>query len=176
MTTFSADPQFGRGQTLGGGVASGMDSTFGSNVAGFEKAFLDANPQTGVAGVPNRYVRCIALRNETGSALTKGQLVKYRTVSALSLAATTDYQVAVVDEYLPSAGVPVNDVFWAVIQGPTSVVTAATPAVGTKLGVGTSGAAVAGLGLGETIATASGGLVRAIVGGTVNSAAIPTAT
>ena len=36
--------------------------------------------------------------------------------------------------------------------------------------------AIAGLGLGETIATASGGLVRAIVGGTVNSAAIPTAT
>lgn len=175
MPTFSADPQFGRGQTLGGGNAT-LDSSFGGNVAGFEKAFLDVVPQTGVTGVPNRYVRCIALRNETGSALTKGQLVKFRLGSALSLAVTTDYQVAVVDEYLPSAGVPVNDVFWAVIQGPTSVVTAATPTVGTKLGVGTSGAAVAGLGLGETIATASGGLVRAIVGGTTNSAAIPTAT
>jgi len=186
MPTTTADPQFGRGQTLGGGIANISDATFGVGTAGFEKVFLDQNPATypvGIVNFPTRYVRCIALRNNTGAALTKGQLVKFRTTDALSLAVTTDFQVAVVDEYLPSTlpdgtsgSVAIKDVFWGVIQGPTSVSTAATPSVGTKMAVGTSGAAIAGIGLGETIATAANSLVRIIVGGTANSAHIPTAT
>jgi len=178
MPTTTSDPQFGRGQTLGGGIANLSDATFGVGTAGMEKVFMDQNPATYPAGIvnfPARYVRCIALRNNTGAALTKGQLVKFRTTDALSLAVTTDFQVAVVDEYLANS-VPVGEVFWAVIQGPTSVATAATPSVGTKMAVGTSGNAIAGLGLGETIATAANSLVRIIVGGTVNSAHIPTAT
>lgn len=172
---FTSDPPFARGATLAGGLVASPDSTFGGNFAGIQKMFMDVTPSTGVMNTL-RQVRCIALRNSTGATLTKGQLVKFRVGDALSLAVTTDAQVAVVDEYIPSAGVGANDVFWAVVEGPTSVATAATPAVGTKIGVGTLGNAIAGLGLGETIATASGGLVRAIVGGTVNSAAIPTAT
>ena len=186
MPTTTADPQFGRGQTLGGGVAVLTDPTFGVGTAGFEKVFMDQNPATfpvGIVNIPSRYVRCIALRNNTGAVLTRGALVKFRTTDALSLAVTTDFQVAVVDEYLPallpngtSGSVAIGDVFWAVIQGPTSVLTAATPTVGTKMAVGTAGNAIAGLGLGETIATAANGLVRLIVGGLANSAHVPTAT
>ena len=172
--SLTSDPPFARGSTLGGGVAT-LDSSFGGNWVGMQKVFLDVTPSTGLLNT-NRRVRCIALRNSTGSTLTKGQLVKFRIGDALSLAVTTDAQVGVVDEYIPSGGVLANDVFWAVVEGPTSVATAATPAVGTKLAVGTSGNAIAGIGLGETTATASGGLVRTIVGGTVNSAAIATAT
>lgn len=177
MPNTTADPQFGRGQTLGGGLANLSDPSFGVGTAGMEKTFMDQSPMTfpylGIVNIPNRYVRCIALRNSTGGVLTRGQLVKFRTTDALGFAVTTDQQVAVVDEYL-TGNVPVGEVFWGVIQGPTSVVTAASPAVGSKLAVGTAGAAIVGIGLGEVLQTVSSGLARIIVGGNSNSAHIPT--
>ena len=58
--------------------------------------------------------------------------------------------MGVVDEYLPIAGVAVNDVFWVVVSGPTEVVAALSGtavAVGDRLAAitaATSGATTAG--------------------------------
>lgn len=183
MSTLTADPQFSRGQTLGGGRT--LTTEQGNNVIGFRKQFLDAHPRTGVVN-SNRTVRCIALRNSTGAALLAGETVKFRVGDALGYAVATDYQTAVVDEYVPFTGVAANDVFWAVLDGPTTLSTAATLAtVGTKVAVNTTanGKVIAGTGLGETIEasyanpnpSATGNLVRAIVGGSSNSASIAAA-
>ena len=177
MSTLTADPPFARGQTLGGGIAS-LDSSFGTDKTGSRKEFLDVDVTTGKLNT-NRTVTCICLKNTTGAALTKGKLVKFDvTGSASAVAAAADYQVAVVDEYLPSGGVAANDVFWGVIRGPTTVASTGTIAAGGRVAVSTSGNCIAGTGavayLGEAITAAANSFVRAMVGGTDNSASIPT--
>jgi hypothetical protein len=177
MSTLTSDPPFARGQTLGGGIAT-LDSTFGLDKVGCRKEFLDIDPVTGVV-TTNRTVTCVCLKNATGAALTKGKLVKFNTAgSASAVAAAADYQVAVVDEYLPSAGVAANDLFWGVIRGPTTVAASGAISAGGRIAVSTLGNCAAGTGavayLGEAIAAAANSFVRAIVGGTDNSASIPT--
>ena len=176
MSTLTADPPFARGQTLGGGVAT-LDSSFGTNFVGARKEFLDVDPVSGVINT-NRTVTCICLKNTTGSALTKGKLVKFTAVgNAPAVAAAADYQVAVVDEYVPSAGVPANDLFWGVIRGPTTVAASGAISAGGRIAVSTLGNCIAGTGavayLGEAISAAASNFVRAMVGGTANSASIP---
>lgn len=177
MSTLTSDPPFARGQTLGGGVAS-LDSSFGTDKTGSRKEFLDIDPATGVMNT-NRTVTCVCLKNTTGAALTKGKLVRFNTVgNASAVAAAADYQVAVVDEYVPSAGVAANDVFWGVIRGPTTVAASGAISAGGRIAVSTLGNCIAGTGavayMGEAIAAAANSFVRAIVGGTNNSASIPT--
>lgn len=177
MSTLTADPPFARGQTLGGGVAA-LDASFGTNFTGVRKEFLDVDPVSGVINT-NRSVTCVCLKNGTGAALTKGKLVKFTTAgSATGNAAATDYQVAVVDEYLPSAGVAANDLFWGVIRGPTTVASSGAISAGGRISVSTSGNCAAGTGavayLGEAISAAANNFVRAMVGGTANSASVPT--
>jgi hypothetical protein len=177
MSTLTSDPPFARGQTLGGGVAT-LDSTFGLDKVGCRKEFLDIDAATGVMN-SNRTVTCICLKNTSGAALTKSKLVKFSAVgSASAVAAAADYQVAVVDEYLPSGGVAVNDLFWGVIRGPTTVAASGAISAGGRIAVSTLGNCAAGTGavayLGEAIAAAANSFVRAIVGGTDNSASIPT--
>lgn len=178
MSTLTADPPFARGQTLGGGV-SNLDSSFGGNFVGVRKEFLDVDPVSGVVNT-NRTVTCICLKNTTGSALTKGKLVKFSTLgNASAVAAAADYQVAVVDEYLPSAGVAANDLFWGVIRGPTTVASSGAISAGGRIAVSTLGNCIVGTGavayLGEAVSAAANNFVRAIVGGTDNSASIPVA-
>jgi hypothetical protein len=175
MSTLTADPQFARGMTLGGGWKAVTFAEYPfKNVVGVEKVFTDVDPRLGL-NLTNRGVRCIALRNRTGATLLPGQLVAFSVDEAIGLATATDLQVGVVDEYLPPSGCKVDDVCWVVTNGPTAITTAATPARGDKLGVGAGGNAVAGSGLGVAIAPVANGRVRALVGTSYFSAVAPVA-
>jgi len=121
------DPPFPLGQ-LGGFtgpsdvlVASGAAA--GSDWYGIVKLFPDTNPITGRLR-SNRVKKCLAVKNSTGITLAAKRLVTLKAGSLFEVDGygfRTDGIVSgVVDEYL-TAGVPVNEVFWITIEGPTEV-------------------------------------------------------
>jgi hypothetical protein len=129
MSTLTADPGFNRGAVLGIlWKAYDADNGDGSHVLGTFKEFLDVNPRTGVQA-SNRVSLCVCVKNTSSVAMTPGQVVKFKDgslteVDGLAVAATL--RMGVVDEYLPAAGVPVGEVFWVVVKGPSTVVKTAT--------------------------------------------------
>ena len=146
------DPPFPLGQTLG--VSSTAD---GGGWVGAVKQFPDVNPLTGTVR-SNRIKTCVAVRNLSAAALLPKKVVIFSTTAGLAgLSSVTGYSstlntehVGVVDEYISSAGVAVNDVFWVTVNGPTEVLAALS---GTVLAAGdhicsitaaTSGAVTAG--------------------------------
>ena len=149
MSTLTADPGFGRGQTLG--VTMTMyeaENGDGSTVVGTRKVFRDENPITGAIN-SNRTVECIAVKNTSGSALVPGAVAKFKDAAILTevdgLATTSTALMGIVDEYLPSAGVANNEVFWLVVRGPSTVTkTATSVAAGAAYGLSaTAGSAAA---------------------------------
>lgn len=125
MSTLTADPGFARGQVLG------VTKTYydaqvgdGSHLLGVHKVFADTHPQTGQI-LSNETVECIAVKNVSGGALLPKTLVEFRAAAVLTEASggatTSSTRLGVVDEYLPTAGVPENEVFWLVVKGPTTV-------------------------------------------------------
>jgi hypothetical protein len=149
MSTLTADPGFARGQTLGVTVTLyEAENGDGSNVVGVRKVFRDEDPKTG-ALKSNRTVECIAVKNTSGSALVPGAVAKFKDAAILSevdgLATTSTALMGVVDEYLPAAGVPNNEVFWLVVRGPSTVTkTATSVAAGASYGLSaTAGSAAA---------------------------------
>jgi len=167
MSTQTSDPGFGRGQTLGVTVKMyEAESGDGSTIIGVRKEFRDENPRTGEL-LSNRPVECIAVKNVSGGALLPGQVVKFKAAGTsgqfsggilgeVDATATTanalpaaNGLVGVVDEYLPSAGVPDKEVFWLVVRGPSSVVKSSTSvsagaAYGTSTTAGEAAAHTAG--------------------------------
>lgn len=124
---------FGRGET-----AYGPDATIDSNSLkyanwpGQEKAFEDLDYSA--AGVKThrtaQLVYCRAVRNTSGVALLPKEYVQ---LNAAGTEATgrvvNDAQHGYpVDEFLPSAGVRANDVFYVVVEGPAMMRTAYTGA------------------------------------------------
>jgi hypothetical protein len=149
MSTLTADPGFGRGQTLGvTGKMYEAENGDGSTVVGTRKVFRDENPTTGAIN-SNRTVECIAVKNTSGSALVPGAVAKFKDAAILTevdgLATTSTALMGIVDEYLPSAGVPNNEVFWLVVRGPSTVTkTATSVSAGASYGLSaTSGSAAA---------------------------------
>jgi hypothetical protein len=147
------DPPFSLGQTLG--VSSTSD---GTGWVGTVKVFPDVNPTTGVIR-SNRVKKCVAVRNTSAGALLAKRVVRFAvgTAGTAVFSAVDGYSavgnnevVGVVDEFLPSAGVAVNDVFWVTVDGPTEVAVALSGtavAVGDRLAAitaATSGATTAG--------------------------------
>ncbi|NDE15091.1 hypothetical protein EBZ80_09200 [bacterium] len=168
MSTLTADPGFARGQVLGIlWKAYDAESGDGSHIVGTRKVFRDEDPKTGKL-LSNRTVECVAVKNTGSSALLPGQVAKFKDaailseVDGLAVAATT--LMGVVDEYLPAAGVPVNEVFWLVVRGPSTVTkTATSVAAGAAYGPSATAGSAAAQGsnaqLGfaiETSATTSG--------------------
>lgn len=170
MSTQTCDPGFGRGQTLGVTmVMYEADNGDGSTVIGTVKEFRDEHPVNGQL-FSNRPVNCVAVKNKSGTALLPGQVVKFQfapTASPLqfsggiigevdALATTANATpaanglIGIVDEYLPPSGVPNNEVFWLVVNGPSTVVKAAA-AVNAGAAYGTS--AVAGEAAAHTAGT-----------------------
>jgi hypothetical protein len=154
------DPPFGLGQTLGVTTPNdslvGISGSYGDNWVGCVKEFTDVNAITGQVRSNRRKV-CIAVRNTSAGALLPKRVVRLAgNGTALFSAAdgyatvTNDSFVGVVDEFLPAAGVAVNDVFWVTVDGPTEVSVALSgsdPAVRSALSVitaATSGATTAG--------------------------------
>lgn len=164
MSTLTADPGFGRGQTLGITVKMyEAENGDGSTVVGTRKVFRDESPITG-AILSNRTVECIAVKNASGSALLPGQVAKFKDsailseVDGLAVAATT--LMGVVDEYLPASGVADGEVFWLVVRGPSTVTkTATSVAAGASYGpsatAGSAAAQGANAQLGFAIATSA---------------------
>ena len=147
------DPPFALGQTLG--VSSTAD---GGGWVGAVKQFPDVNPADGKIR-SNRIKTCVAVRNTSAGALLPKRVVRFAHGTAGKAvfsevngyaAVAGEERVGVVDEYLPIAGVAVNDVFWVVVSGPTEVVAALSGtavAVGDRLAAitaATSGATTAG--------------------------------
>lgn len=121
--TGNLDIPFPRGETYYNGRTIGTDLSAEEKLIGMIRTFNDTNPTTGVAN-SKLGVTCILLRNKHSVALTPSQAIRFSgtvigesgaPVSALS------QMFGVVDEYLPAAGVPVNDLFWCPIKGPALV-------------------------------------------------------
>ena len=167
MSALDADPWFGRGQTLG--VTSADD---GVGIVGTQRWFTDTNPITGAVN-SNVPVRCIAMRNTSSGTLSAGQVVKGKSTALLSEvdgdAVVDSPIVGVVDEYLSKA-VAINDIFWVVVNGPTTansdgaISQAAFVSVGTGGTAGKLVASVANKTAGVSLAAASGNKVRVLLG------------
>lgn len=151
------DPPFGLGQTFFSLSASqtsvpndslyGIQSNaaYGDNFTGVVKEFTDVNPLTGLVRSNRRKV-CVAVKNVSTVALAPKRLVTFNTsagklfseVNGYS-AVTNEERVGVVDEYLPSSGVAVNDIFWVTVDGPTEIAHALS---GTNIAAGDRLAAI----------------------------------
>ncbi len=152
-----------RGKTLLTGSNRTLSATYGQStrVEGAEKLFDDVAPSS-TPGVKthrtNRQVKCIFVRNASGIALLPKRLATWKAGyegRQVDGYCTTDHArcAGVVDEHLPAAGVPANDMFWLAVEGPTLCLTdiAASAAnnwsaglVGTALTAATSQATTAG--------------------------------
>jgi len=160
MGALYSDPPFGRGQT------AGVTSTQGGSFVGVVKSFTDVELSTGKV-LTNREVVCVAARNNSGAAVTAGQIVKFdpadltRGVSGTS-SSTSDVLVGVADEYLPAGGAAIGDIFWVVVRGPTTVAKTSTAiAAGAAIGTSTtagSGAAPVGTTIGYALEAAGSAL------------------
>ena len=111
---YHLDPPFNRGWVYGRSWGTTPEQaweyrdqagpTTGDNQRQRQKGFPDVNPNTGEV-LSNQVVTCVCLKNDTGAALVPGADV------------TADGYTGKVDEYLQK-DVPVNELFWAVIDGP----------------------------------------------------------
>lgn len=126
-------PPFARGETyFNGGTA---DSTSGANYEGsiVEFADLDYSANSAVGAKPsrsNRVVRCMVVRNVAAAALLPKRLVTLKKTGLLFCGQVDGYadvtaedRAFPVDEFLPTTGVPVNDLFYVVIEGPAMCMT-----------------------------------------------------
>lgn len=158
------DPPFALGQTLG--VSSTAD---GVGWVGAVKQFPDVNPTTGTVR-SNRIKTCVAVRNISAGVLLPKKVVIFSTTAGLAgLSSVTGYttalnteHVGVVDEYISSAGVAVNDVFWVTVDGPTEVLA--------------SMAAAAAIAAGDRIASITAATSGAVTAGRVGPSLLSSAT
>jgi hypothetical protein len=132
------NPPFGRGETFYNGGTVDTTNLSALQMEGKEWEFEDV--QYNVAGQvgakparTNRFCLCRIVRNVSGINLLPSRLVSFQiggtdgrwAGSRVDGYTTTTAQFAagVVDEWLPAAGVPNDDLFWLVIRGPTTVLT-----------------------------------------------------
>src|SRR4051812_27789861 len=157
------NPPFDRGQTFYNGATIDTNDLGGLSLEGQEFEFEDINwsSSSSPGAKPartNRRVRVRVVRNVAAIALLPKRLVTFQ-LSGVNYGARVDGYADVtsersfpVDEYLPAAGVPVNDLFYIVVHGPALVLTplaalANVIAVGDRvaaLTAATSGATSAG--------------------------------
>jgi hypothetical protein len=121
-----------RGQTYltGPNRTADTSSTTTKAIQGIRKTFKDIDYSSTNVGVkPPRSggeVQCILVRNSSGIALLPGRTVIWKSTAQgkevdgyTHLDALVEQQCAgVVDEFLPTTGVPNNDYFWLVVKGP----------------------------------------------------------
>jgi hypothetical protein len=131
------NPPFPRGQT-GSAYTDAfgtLDATGLANLEGMEWEFEDYDYSTNVAGERvHSPVICRCVRNVAGSPLLPKRVAKFKSSSTdpriygnqVDGYATIGLAGGVVDEFLPAAGVPNNELFWLVVDGPTKVTTDTT--------------------------------------------------
>jgi hypothetical protein len=120
---------FERGLTMAAGLASVASTDF-DNIPGREYCVEDIDPADLTLPKPRsgRPVTLLAVRNSAAAALLPKRLVKFKAGKfGLEVdgycTSTAEKYAGVVDEFLPAAGVPVNDVFYIVVSGPSLVLT-----------------------------------------------------
>jgi hypothetical protein len=120
------NPPFARGETFYNGETIDANNLGGENLEGMEWVFEDVNPNTGRQRTESP-VRCRVVRNVSGVALLPGLLGNFQDTAGVwgrrinGYAITTAAEGVPIDEYLPAAGVPNNDLFWVVIEGPAVI-------------------------------------------------------
>lgn len=117
-------PLLGRGEYDSAGAYSSK--------VGAEVMFEDIDYSASTSGVRTRLtghrVRCRLVKNSSGIALLPGRVAVFKAGTSQTevdgMVATTGKSPAgVIDEYLPSAGVPDGSYFWLVMEGPCSPLT-----------------------------------------------------
>lgn len=124
-------PPFPRGETFYNGTTIDSNDLGGANLEGKEYLFEDIDLSTGSVGArparTNQYVRCRCVRNKAAAALLPKRLVTFVAGDWGRVDGYADSNPEgpcfPVDEWLPAAGVPVNDLFWIVVEGPATVLT-----------------------------------------------------
>jgi len=124
---YSDQLPFARGKVFG--VTANTD---GPSWLGNEWIVEDKDPADPVKKRSNRFVTLRAVRNSSTVALLPKRVVRYKTTTLHTevdgyTALTSQYFAGVVDEFLPAAGVPVGDVFFIAVKGPTLCLTDIAP-------------------------------------------------
>lgn len=130
---FSENPPFQRGQTYYNGRTIDSNDLEGTNLEGTKWFFPDVL-QSDTGGIKslrtNQIVECTVVRNVAAAAILGKRLVTYQATAGNygkrvdGYARTTAVAVAgATDEYLPSAGCPVNDLCYIVTRGPAVILT-----------------------------------------------------
>jgi hypothetical protein len=156
-------PPFGRGETFYNGGTIDSNNLGGVQYEGKTYRFEDLDySQTG--GIKpartGRYVDCMVVRNVGAAALLPKRLATFQLTAGSPMVGRVDGYSRLtstpafpVDEFLPAAGVPVNDLFYLVINGPATVLTDLAAGANNVFNVGdvltsltaaTSGATTAG--------------------------------
>lgn len=106
----------------------GQTSTdIGAHLLGMEVTHPYQDPDSTSDQLDGRVRRLRLCKNVSTIALAPKRLVKFSAVAGKGLVEVIGYcsvlgeRTAVVDEFLPSGGVAVNDYFWAVVEGPALV-------------------------------------------------------
>ena len=135
------NPPFGRGETFYNGDTIDANDLGGLHLEGKEWVFNDEDPTTDTTR-SNKYVTCRVVRNTSGIALLPKRIAAFEVDATnpdewgrrvAGYTTVTDEEGYPIDEYLPAAGVPDNDLFYVVVRGPAVVLTALTdfnPAIG----------------------------------------------
>lgn len=144
-------PPFERGATWYGGNTIDTANLGGVEYEGREYVFGDdTSSSLGSPENTGRAVRVRCVRNASGVTLKGGRLARYAATAPYETQvdgytyALGDRPAGVIDDYLPPAGVPANDLFYVVVAGPTRVTqlsaSASVLAIGSRLvpGAGTS--------------------------------------
>ena len=165
------NPPFARGETYYNGETIDTNNLGGINLEGAEWVFEDVHASTGVART-GRPVRCRVVRNSSGINLLPKRLAKFEDGAlehgsrvdgyAINSAANTPEAGYPIDEYLPAAGVPTNDLFWVVIEGPATVITSIADLTAAVLGIGDWAVAVTAA---TSQATTAGRIITQLLSG-----------
>lgn len=157
-------PPFTRGNTFNQGGTIDANNLGGINLEGKEWRFEDTIYGTG----QYVYVRCV--RNSGTFALRPARLVTFDTsfygLRVNGYAATTAAAAFPVDELLPAAGAPVNDLFYIVVEGPALVLTPLDGGADNVINVGDMLNAITAA---TTGATTAGRVASIVASATTNS-------
>jgi hypothetical protein len=122
----------GRGKTYLKGPNRTPGSTYGVSVAieGIRKVFKDVDYSSTDSIKPPRSggeVECILVRNTSGTTLLPGRVCVWastyqgRRVDGYTSLDQGQPVAGIVDEFLPTAGVADDDLFWLVVKGPALI-------------------------------------------------------
>ena len=144
------NPPFPRGETFYNGGTIDSNNLGGAQLEGHIWEFEDIDLSSGAGGKKtrsNRRVVCMCVRNVSGIALLPKRLAnlqtggtdgRYMLGRADGYATTTAAMGYPIDEWLPAAGVPNNDLFWLVIDGPATVKSDLAGGANNVINVGTA--------------------------------------